>query len=234
MKRNFTLKNTKAFSLAEIVAALTIASMILVAVLAIYSRAENSASAITRKIAETRLPSEVLQRIAEDIDQIISPGSNTKIIIENKIKEGYPTARMTILKTFYDKNNKKKTFERIVWQTSIDYDSDTEGLVLYRGHSGVAPEDKFDGKKEQWERELLVPMCSGVTFFRIEALVGDDLQRRWSVEKLPPAIAATISFAQPFKTLRGTFDVLDTEKTRRTIAVDRTRKLKFVLAEKES
>ncbi|MCK4753396.1 MAG: prepilin-type N-terminal cleavage/methylation domain-containing protein [Planctomycetes bacterium] len=230
MKRNFILKNQRAFSLAEVIIALTISAMIMVAVLTIYSRAESSASAITRQINKSRLPSEVLQRIAEDIDQIISPDKNIKITIENKNQNGYPGARLTILKTFYDKKNKKQTFERIVWQSSYDYETDVDGLIIYRSHSGVAPEDKLlGGQKEKWERELFVPICNGVTFFRIQVLVGDDLQNRWTSEPLPKAIAATISFAEPFKTLTGAFDVLDTEKTRRTIVIDRVRKIKFAL-----
>jgi hypothetical protein len=44
---------------------------------------------------------------------------------------------------------------------------------------------------------------------------------------------ATISFAEPFKTLTGTLDVPDTEKITRTIAIDRTRKIKFIFVKKE-
>jgi hypothetical protein len=37
----------------------------------------------------------------------------------------------------------------------------------------------------------------------------------------------TISFAEPYKRADGTFDVLDEEKIIRTIAIDRTRKIRF-------
>ncbi len=219
--------------MAEVITALTVTAMILVAVLAIYSRAESSASAITRKMDKARLPLEVLQRIAEDIDHIISPGADTKITIENKIQEGYPAAKMIILKTIYDKDNQLQTFEKIVWQSSYDYESNAAGLVLYRSHSGLAPEDKLlDEQKELWERQLFVPIAAGITFFRILVPVGDDLQDRWTNDPLPQAIAVTISFAEPSKTSSGIFDVPETEKIRRTIAVDRIRKIKFAVTEK--
>ena len=57
------------FSLAEILAAMIIGSMVLVAVLTIYSRVEYTANAVTNKLNKSRLPSEVLQLIAEDLDK---------------------------------------------------------------------------------------------------------------------------------------------------------------------
>lgn len=212
--------------------ALTIGAMVLVAVLSIYSRAETSAAAITRKLDSSRLASEVLQRIAEDLDRTVAPGADTKVTIDNKFENGFSTARLTVLKTIYDSKNKKQTFERIIWQTN--YDNDANGLVLYRSHSGIALEDKLlDEHKEDWEKELFVPICTGITFFKIQVPRGEDFQDRWTSDSLPPGIVATISFAKPFKTLAGTLDVPDEEKVTRNIAIDRTRKIKFVLAKKE-
>jgi len=212
--------------------ALTIGAMVLVAVLSIYSRAENSAAAITRKLDGSRLPSEVLQRIAEDLDSIVAPGADTKVTIDNKFENGFSTARLTVLKTIYDSKGKEQTFERIVWQTN--HDNDANGLVLYRSHSGIALEDKLlDEHKEDWEKELFVPVCTGVTFFKIQVPKDKGFQNRWTSDSLPPGIVVTISFAEPFKTLAGTLDVPDEEKVTRNIAIDRTRKIKFVLAKKE-
>lgn len=44
---------------------------------------------------------------------------------------------------------------------------------------------------------------------------------------MPPGIEVAISFAEPFKALDNTWDVYEEQKFTRTIAVDRTRKLKF-------
>lgn len=212
--------------------ALTIGAMILVAVLGIYSRAENSAAAITRKLDSARLPCEVLQRIAEDLDRVVAPGADTKITIENKFENGFSTARLTVLRTIYDSRNRKQTFERIVWQTS--YDNDAVSLVLYRSHSGIALEDKLlDEQKEDWEKELFVPICTGVTFFKIQVPIGEGFQDNWTSDSLPAGIVVTISFAEPFKTVAGILDVPEEEKITRNIAIDRTRTIKFVLAKKE-
>jgi len=220
------------FSLAEMLAAMTIGAMVLVAVLAIYNRAERSAAAVTRRLDASRLPREILQRIAEDIDSMIASGSDAEITIQNKFDNLFPTARLTISRTFLDRANRKQTFEEIIWQCSYDFDSLTEGLVLYRSHSGIAAEDKvLDKNKEDWEKEIFVPLCSGVTFFRINVLKGDKPVDKWS-GPLPPGIEVAVSFAEPFKRVNGTLDVLDEEKIVRTIAVDRTRKIKFAVAER--
>jgi prepilin-type N-terminal cleavage/methylation domain-containing protein len=227
-----TFRGKPAFSLAEVLVALTIGAMILVAVLGIYSRAENSAAAITRKLDSARLPCEVLQRIAEDLDRVVAPGADTKITIENKFENGFSTARLTVLRTIYDSRNRKQTFERIVWQTS--YDNDAVSLVLYRSHSGIALEDKLlDEQKEDWEKELFVPICTGVTFFKIQVPIGEGFQDNWTSDSLPAGIVVTISFAEPFKTVAGILDVPEEEKITRNIAIDRTRTIKFVLAKKE-
>jgi len=211
---------------------MTISAMVLVAVLAIYSRAESSAAAITRKLDSSRLPSEVLQRIAEDLDRIIAPGADMKMTIENKFENGFSTARLTILRNFYDNKNEKQTFEKITWQTS--YDNDVNSLVLYRSHSGIALEDKLlDEQKEDWERELFVPVCPGVTFFKIQVSADGGLQDNWTADSLPKGVTITISFAEPFKTLAGVLDVSEEEKITRNMAIDRTRTIEFVLAKKE-
>jgi len=233
MKKVFnTSGEARGFSLVEVLAALTIGAMVLIAVLSIYSRAGRSAAAITRKLDNARLPSEVLQRIAEDLDRIIASGSDTRITIENKLDNLYSTARLTILKNYYDKASKPQTFEEIIWQTSYDYDSD--GLVLYRSHSGVGLEDKLlDEKRESWEKGYpFVPICDGVTFFKIQVPRDEDFLDRWS-GPLPHGIVVTISFAEPFKTVAGDLDVPEEEKITRTIAVDRTRKIKFIFVKKE-
>ncbi len=219
------------FSLAEVLVALTIGAMILVAVLSIYSRAETSAAAIVRKLDSSRLAFEVLQRIAEDLDRTVAPGADTKVTIDNKFEKGFSTAQLTVLRTIYDSRDKEQTFERIVWQTN--YGNDANGLVLYRSHSGIASEDKLlDEQKEDWEKELFVPICTGVTFFKIQVPKGEDFQDKWTSDSLPPGIVVTISFAEPFKTLDGTLDVPDEGKVTRNIAIDRTRKIKFTLVKK--
>ncbi|MHC4498128.1 MAG: hypothetical protein ACYS21_03335, partial [Planctomycetota bacterium] len=219
---------------AEVIASVTIGAMVLVTMLGIYRQAQTSAAAVERKIEGSRLASEVLQRIAEDLDRMVGSGSDTKIIVQNKFEEHYPTAQLTIKEVIRGGKNKAQNFETVVWQASYDYEGDANGLVLYRSHSGMAIEDKvLDEYKEDWERALFVPICSGVTYFKVQVPKGSDLLNRWPGTSLPRGIVVTISFADPVETLRGTWEVLDEDKVVRTIAVDRTRKIKYVFVKVE-
>jgi prepilin-type N-terminal cleavage/methylation domain-containing protein len=232
MKKSFgTIGGQGGFSLAEMLAALLIAAMVLVAVLNIYSRAENSAAAVIRKLDDPRMSDDVLQRIAEDLDGILASSSDTVITIENKFEKGYPTARLTIRKNIYDDKNQQQLFEEIIWQSSYDYDNG-KGLILYRSHKGVALEDKLlDEKRKDWEKVYsFVPICTGITFFKIQVPRGTILLDGWVSPPLPPGITITISFAEPFETVKGTLDVAEAAKVIHTIAVDRTRTIRFETA----
>ncbi len=222
------------FSLAEVLAAVTIGSMILVAALSIYNRAEKSAAKVTQKLQSTQLSSEVLQRIAEDLDRIISSDSDTTINIQNKLKNGLPAAKLTITKKIKDSENKEQTFEEIVWQSLYDYESPAAGLVLYRGYSGRTLEDKLlDKNKDELELKRSAPVCSGVTFFEINAIQNEKPVNKWDGPP-PTGITVTLSFAEPFKSANGSWDVPEMEKDTRTIAIDRTRKIQFALEPVES
>ena len=227
MKKNPNSK-CRAFTLIETLAALTVSSMVLLVVLALYSRAQKGAAACIDKLENQRLPREVLQRITEDLDRVAGSGQDARIVIENKFQDGLPVAKMEILRFVNDAKNQPQVLERIVWQSSIDPDSGM--LTLYRSHSGISVEDKLlDEQKEPWQRELFVPICTGLTFFKIEVLQDSVLLNGWSNENMPPAVMVTLSFTQPYKTVSGTLDVPEEEKIIRTIAIDRTRKPAFTL-----
>lgn len=237
--RSCTYKVHRGFSLAEVLAALTIGSMVTVAVLGIYHRAEKSADAVTHRLNSSRLPGEVLQRIAEDLDNIISSSSDAEMTIVNKFENVasamlVPAAKMTITRTIKDSRDREQTFEEITWQSSYDFQSATKSLTLYRSSSGINMEDKvLEMNKDDFQRELLVPICSGITFFKISVLSGENLIDRWNGSP-PRGIVVTISFAEPYKTANGTFDVPEDEKITRTIAIDRTRKIRFDISVDEN
>jgi prepilin-type N-terminal cleavage/methylation domain-containing protein len=233
MKKRFKiLAQQNGFSLAEMLAALAISSMVLVAVLSVYSRAENAAAGVTRRLDSISLPAEILQRIAEDLDRMAGTSSGAKITIESKTVRGLQTAKLVISTAFYNKENKEQTFEEIVWQGNYDYEADS-GLILYRSHSGITVEDKLlDNQKENWEKELFVPICAGLTFFKIEARTDGGPVSEWTNPSLPQGITITVSFAEPFKRLDGTMDVPEAEKISRTVSVNKGRKIKFEIVEK--
>lgn len=221
------------FTLAEVIISLIIGSMVMVSVLKIYNNGERAATAIMRNIDSSTLASEILQRIAEDLDKAISSNKDAKIIIGNNYQKGFMTAYLSFSKSYQDSSNKDQKFEEIIWQGSYNYESEKEGLVLYRSHSGIAPEDRLlDKNKSDVERELFVPICSGVTFFKIEILTDDEPKLVWT-GSIPQGIKVTISFAEPFKKTDGTLDVPEKDKHVRTIAIDRTRKIKFDITNNE-
>ena len=211
--------------------ALVIGAMVLTAILGVYSRANRAAESVLSQIDNPSLAEEVLQLMAEDLDRLLGAADGTTIKIAPGFDNGFARSRLILRRTFKDGKNEEKTFEEIVWLAGYDYDGDTPGLVIYRSHDGLSMEDKLlDPKRETWEKNYpLVPVCRGVTFFRIEVPKGDDFLERWSDSSLPPGVRVTLSFAEPYKTVRGTWDVLDHQKIGRTIAIDRTRKIKFTV-----
>jgi prepilin-type N-terminal cleavage/methylation domain-containing protein len=233
-----TYRMSRGFSLAEVLAALTIGSMVMVAVLGIYRRAEKSVAAVTRRLDGSRLPGEVLQRIAEDLDNVVSSSSDVKITIDNKFENiapgvRVPAARLIITRTIEDSQDKEQIFKEITWQSSYDFLGASNTLTLYRSAGGLDMEDKVLEKyKDDFEREAFVPICSGITFFNIGALAGREPIERWNGTP-PRGIVITISFAEPYKKADGTFDVPEEEKITRTIAVDRTRKIRFNISATE-
>jgi prepilin-type N-terminal cleavage/methylation domain-containing protein len=236
MNKTCNIRRSRAgFSLAEVLAALTIGAMVLVAVLAIYGRAETVAAAITRKLDSSQLPSEILQRIAEDMDRIVDGDSDTKVTVNNKFEKGYQTSELKIVRAFSSEKDKLETFEVIIWEARYDYENEANGLVLYRSHSGIGLEDKLlDEQRASWEKAYpFVPICDGVTFFKILIPRGPYVLDKWTRNSLPYGITAVISFAEPIETLDGTLEVPDEGKISRTIAVGRTRKIGFKFVKKE-
>jgi len=226
---------SRGFSLAEVLAALTIGSLVTIAVLGVYHRAEKSVAALTHRLDGSRLPGEVLQRIAEDLDNIISSSSDAKITIDNKFENiasgvRVPAARLAITRTIEDSKDKEQIFKEIIWQSSYDFDGASNSLTLYRSSGGLDMEDKvLEMYKDDLEREAFVPICSGITFFKIGALSGKEPIEKWNGTP-PRGIVVTISLAEPYKKADGTFDVPDEEKITRTIAIDRTRKISFSIS----
>jgi hypothetical protein len=219
----------RGYSLGEMLAALVIGAMVLTAILGIYGQANRAAEAVLNKIETPALGAEVLQRIAEDLNRIVGADGNVTVQIRNGFDNGFVTAELILRRTLTDAENKEQTLEEVTWRGAYDYDSAVPGLVIYRSRTGVGLEDKLlDAKREQWESNYpFVPICRGVTYFRIEVPKGDGAVDRWSSPSPPPGVRVTLSFAKPYETVRGTLDVLDEEKVGRTIAIDRIRTIRF-------
>ena len=248
-----------AFSLVEIVVVLLITAMVMLASFTIYGRVRASTVAVNATLDRNVIPTEILQRIAEDLDRLASPGLGTTISIVNRFdSSGYNIARLVIQNTVYGEKDKPRIFEKIVWQTYYDYFEDA--LILYRSHNGINLEDKVitdDAQLEskEMDADYFIPLCSGITFFKIQVPVvkvfGENVKLpgldqiwpeeeeeeifmdRWVTNNLPKAVTVSISFAEPYQAVTGELEVLDTEKITRTIAIDRTRNVKYRFVEKD-
>ena len=229
-----THRRCRGFSLGEMLAALVIGAMVLTSILGLYGRASRASEAVAKKIDSPALGSEVLQLITEDIDRM-TEGPDCVVEIKNGFDNGYATAQLTLRRTYYDGENKEQTFDEITWQTGYDYDGGGNGLVIYRSYSGKTPEDRLlDNQREDWEANYpLVPICRGVTYFRIEVTNGEAASDEWSGSYLPPGLDISLSFAAPFQTLQGRLDVEETEKTHRILAVNRNRIIRFTTTSPE-
>jgi len=206
--------------------------MVLIAVLTVYRRVEDSALAVNRNLDDARIPTEVLQRIAEDLDKIIATGPDTRLTIESKYEKGLAKSRLTITRMFTDKDAQEQLLDEITWQAVYDIERDNGTMLLYRGHTGLSYEDKLlDGQRSAWESDYsMIPICAGLTYFKVDVPLGSLSQDQWDNPTLPPGVRVTLSFAEPFETVLGTLDVPESQKHRRMIAVDRTRAIRFELA----
>ncbi len=218
------------YSLAEMLAAMVIAAMVLTAILGVYARANRAAQAVRAKMETPVLAAEVLQLIARDLDRIVG-AEDVTIQIKNGFDNGFVSGQLVIRRAIRDIYNKEQVLEEIVWRSGYDFDSPTPGLVIYRSHEGVGLEDKLlDAKRADLEsRYPLVPVCRGITYFKIEVPEGINLVDRWAEASLPPGVKVSLSFAEPYETVRGTLDVQEYERVSRTMAVDRTREIRFAV-----
>ena len=261
-RRNYSTQSVpvqSAFSLVEIIVVLVITVMIMMASFTIYGRVRASTVGVNATLDRNVIPTEILQRIAEDLDRLASPGLGTTITINNRFdSSGYTIARLIIKNTVYGKKDKPRIFEKIVWQTYYDYFEDA--LILYRSHNGINLEDKVVTDDRQLElkemgADYFIPLCSGITFFKIQVPVvkvfGENVKLpgmdevwpeeeeeekfvdKWVADKLPKAVTVSISFAEPYQAVTGELEVLDSEKITRTIAIDRTRNIKYRFVSKD-
>jgi hypothetical protein len=219
------------FSLAEMVVALVLGAMVLVTILGIYGQVQRAVNATLAQVESPSLAAEILQLIGEDLARALG-GEGVTLQIRNGFDHGFPRAELVLRRTFHDSENREQTLEEITWRAGYDSEGELPGLVLYRSYSGVAPEDKLlDSQRESWEKDYpFVPLCRGMTFFRVEACKGAGLVDQWATPALPTGVKVTLSFAEPQETVRGTWDVPDEEKVSRTLVLDATRAIKFSTA----
>jgi len=217
------------FTLVETIVVLMLASLILVAVLGVYGRMRANAVTILDRLQQNRLQAEILQKIAEDIDRLAAPGFEATINFQNKLDNGYRSAKLVLLNSYYGNSDKKATYEQIEWRTTYDRDYDT--LKLYRMHGGLNVEDKVLGANDK--EPPYIPVAGGITFFELKAQQGENILGSWKAETLPKAIRIGISFAPLQELDDGRVGVPEEEIFFRTVAIDRTRLISYQFIKKK-
>lgn len=232
MKRCLHQSGEKGFTLTELMVAVVIAGMLLSVLLAISSHVQGAAASIEKSLNEFELIQEVLQLIEEDLSTKIDPKAGTILTVFNRMEDGYSTALIKLTTVIKDKKQQNQVLEEIVWQANVDIQ--TNRLVLYRSHTGLLVEDKLlDRDRDEVETLYpFVPVCGGLTAFHVEIRQGEDWTDFWSdSDSLPNGIRITLSDAQAEKNVQGEWEVPEEDLVTRTIAIDRTRVLKFEVAD---
>lgn len=229
----YRYKNKNGFTLAEAMAALAIAAMIMAAVAGVYVTIRKAQASVDKRLKEGFTATEILQRVAEDIDRLALPGSDVTVSIKNKVDvENFEVSQMIIESKIYDKDNKPQTFEKIIWQSHVAADGNE--LIIYRAHSGYSLEDKMlEESKERYERELYIPVCSGATLFAMEVTDGNNITEQWANTTLPQAIKISISFEPRQFDMLGNLSVPEESIKTRTAVIDRFRQIPYTFMYKE-
>lgn len=230
--KQFNSSRQAGFSLVEILVVLTLSAMILASTIMIYGRVRTSAAAINARLDSHGLPEEILQKIAEDIDRLASPGFDAVITIRNKLENGYNSAQLVIENRYYGNGTPPApgVYERVVWQTS--YIPEEDRLTLYRFHGGLNLEDKLvsgvQTDEDRQKLEVFVPVCPGLTHFYIGALTGaEEPASNWLDPKMPNGIVLGVSFAPLVQLQDGSYYLPEETIIWRTVAVDRTRQIAY-------
>lgn len=214
---------------------LVIASILMIAAVEVYSHVRRTADTLHARLGKDLLCTEVLQRIAEDLDRIALPGFDTTVTVLNKNKNGYNVSQLTILSQYYGNSTRAEIYEKVIWQT--DYDPMTDALILYRAHQGLRLEDPlldldaYGAPREDVQR--FVPVADGITYFEILVPSGDSLVNAWTQSRLPNAVVVSMSTALPVQNDLGEWVIPETDIYTRTIAIDRTRNVQFRFVEGE-
>ncbi len=227
MMKKKTMKSRFAFTLVEMLVVVTMAAMVVTAVMMIYQRVRASAVTIVGHMTRYQMQNEILQKIAEDIDRLAAPGFEATVKFRNKLDTGYYSGQLVLENSYYGNGDKKQTYETIIWQTS--YDAQDDALILYRMHDGLNVEDKVleDNPDDSPSAGLYIPVASGVTFFEFRVQKGETILSSWTSDKLPEAVRVGISFDPLEELPDGKVGVPDEAISYRTIAIDRTRLIPY-------
>ncbi|MBN1126410.1 MAG: prepilin-type N-terminal cleavage/methylation domain-containing protein [Sedimentisphaerales bacterium] len=234
-ENNWIKDRRTAFTLIEILTVLTIASLVMIAAVEVYSRVRDTSDKIHRRLGRDLLPAEILQRIAEDLDRVAMPGFDTRVMVLNKTNNGYNVSQLTIESNYFGNANRPETYEKVLWQAN--YNPFNDKLFLYRSHQGLHLEDPvLDTDRSGRPREdvsRFVEVADNLTYIEILIPHGETFINSWTQSKLPNAVTISLSTAEPIQNELGEVIIPEEEIFTRTVAIDRTRAIPFRFVKKE-
>jgi hypothetical protein len=223
----------RGITMAELLAGLIISAMVISTAVALYMNIQRSLGSIEKELNKSSLSEEVMQLLAEDLDRIGSADFDVSLNLEKRLNNGYETFKLEIKNLLYGSDNKPVEFETIIWQT--DYNIDTDKLTLYRARSGIGPEDPVldTQARQNPEAIIFVPVCDGITYFKIEVYNGQAFGDNWTAKTMPTGIRGEISFSDPIVGIDGSLQMLQEDIYTRMIALNREKNLQFKFERKD-
>lgn len=223
-------KNHRALTLLEVLVALAISSLVIAVSAILLMRSNKTFNSIESVLDKNSLPREILHMIARDVREIVSPGADVFLHVQNKTYKGRNEARLEITSRVYNKKGVPVILKRVIWQSR--YDPGLDRIVLYRARSGLSLADKVldTQAKEHPDSLIFVPLTNELTYFKI--LVGNMQEEplsQWLSNRLPEAIKVELSFAQPLDTVTNKQEFAPEDLISRTIVVDTLRKISFTV-----
>lgn len=225
------IKFHRGLTLLEVLVALAIGSLIIVACVAILNHGNKVFTSIESALDENTLPREIFQMIIRDIDEVANPDSDATLQIETRSNKGAIETRLTIIGRIYDSKNKPIEMKKIVWQSR--YDNEMRRITLYRARGGIDIADSIlDTQAQENPNSLVfVPVTDELTYFEFSVLQGDsDDVTEWVKKELPTAIRISMSFESLQEEEASEEETAqDDSILSRVVVVDRTREIKFTV-----
>ncbi len=209
---------------------MVIGSLIIVVSAALLIRSTKTFKSIESVLDENTLPREILHMISQDVEDIVSPGADVFLHVQNKTYKGHNETRLEITSRVYDKKRTPVILKRVVWQSK--YDPGLDRIVLYRSRSGLAAADAIldTQARENPDSLVFVPLTDELTYFKI--FVGNMQEEplsQWLSSRLPEAIRIEMSFAQPIDSITNEQKFAPEDVLSRIIVVDMTRRISFTV-----
>lgn len=234
-------KSSGGFSLVELLTALFIVCILVIALTVIYDASIKTLSVISVKLEKGLTSSEIMRLIVDDIVKVSSGDSDTSFSLKTKMFNNVALYRFEIISKIYDNTGKELFYRKVIWQS--DYDSNTGTISLYRCMGGMAVEDPIlsTQAKENPDTDIFVPVCRGLTYFTVQVPQVQDTPEgpivnyvdQWASDEMPGGVAVTLSFTPPVEYVTGQVEVPVEDRTVETVSVNRSKQYKFQFVAKD-